>query len=141
MSWSDDRITAGPPGAWDVAAAIAAGLGATFGLAGLLVGIITGSAPLAIAAFAVIFGTGLLPAIADWRDTRVAVEAIEQRNKEQTAIDGVQCCVETQTPSLTEARDRIKAYYAHLMSERYSGSGRFQERVSAEAAPGRERVH
>ena len=108
MSWSDDRITAGPPGGWDVAAAIAVGLGAVCGLAGLIVGIATGSVPLLVASFAVILGAGLIPAVADWHGAKAAVEAIERRNEEQIAIDTPQRCVDT--PSLTEARARIKAY-------------------------------
>jgi hypothetical protein len=130
-----ERLAALSPGRL----AVATGVAAIGGMAGLFVGIAVGSVPLVVAAYAVIFGAGLLPAVADWCEANAAVEAIERRNKEQTAIDTPQRCVDR--PALTEARAIIKAKYAHLMNEPYSGSVRFQERVSAENQAGRERAH
>jgi hypothetical protein len=132
-----DRVAALSPGRVGVAAVVAA-IG---GLVGLGVGIATGSIPLVVAAYAVIFGAGLLPAVADWCKATAAVEAVRRKNHEQVRIGSPQRCVETDTPSLTEARAIIKAYYAHLMNDHYSGSGRFQERVSAQDQPGHGRVH
>src|SRR6202035_2081040 len=112
--------------------AFAAGVGAIGGLLGVIVGVANGNVPLAVAAFAVVLGSGMLPAVADWREATGVVEAIRRENHEQSAIATPERCVKPQISSREEAEAKIKAYYARVMNDPYTGSGRFQERVSAE---------
>ena len=132
-----ERVAALSPGRLDVASAVAA-IG---GLVGVGIGFATGSVPLVVAAYAVIFGAGLLPAVADWCRATAAVEAIRRENCEQATITTPERCVEPQISSREEAEARIKAHYARLMNEPYAGSGRFQDRVSAEDEHCWDRVH
>jgi len=97
--------------------------------------------PLVVAAFAVILGSGILPAVADWHQANAAVEAVRRENHERAAIATPERCAEPMMSSREDAEAKIKAYYARVMNARYSGSARFQERVSAEDQPDRERVH
>jgi hypothetical protein len=136
MSWSDRR-TEGPPKRM----ALAPFVTAMCVLAGLGVGIATGSVALMVTAFAVVVGAGLLPAVMDWRASRAAVEAIRQQNKKHTGIKPPEGCVETQTPGPEEAKARITAYYARLAREPDAGSGRFQERVAVQQQAVRDRGH
>lgn len=132
-----DRVAALSPGRLGVATAVAA-IG---GLVGLGIGIASGSVPIVVAASVVIFGAGLLPAVADWCQATAAVEAIRLENHQQAATATPERCVEPQMSSREDAEARIKAYYVRLMNEPYTGSGRFQERVSADDQADRERVH
>lgn len=136
MRWLD-RLGALSSRTRDVVTLVAA----ICGLGGVGVGIATGSTLLLVAAYAVVFAAGLVPAVADWCEANAALEAIHRQNEEQSAIDTPQRCVETNIASREEAEAKIKAYYARLECEPDTGSGRFQELVSVQHQPGWDRVH
>jgi hypothetical protein len=71
MSWLD-RLAALPPRRL----AVATGVAAICGLAGVVIGLAGGMLPMAIASYAVLLGAGLLPAVMDWRKANAAVEAV-----------------------------------------------------------------
>lgn len=127
---ASNRLRGLSPKAW----ALAACLAAWAGLAAIVVGIASGWGwPPLVAAYAVVFGANLVPSIADWRAASADVEAIRRQEKERAMPSG--------PPSQKEVPARIMAYDARLEDEPASGSGRFQERLSLQRQPGRDRLH
>jgi hypothetical protein len=115
VSWSE-RIAALPPRTLAVAA----------GLAGVVIGLASGTLPVVLASYAVIVGARVISAVAGWLERITAVDTTSPPSHEKTR---------------DELLAEVRAFGSRLEGGPETGIRRFQERVSAVQSPGRNRLH
>lgn len=112
-------------------------LAAIAGVATVILGIATENLWVVVATAAVVAGAGLLAAYADLREAEARSDAACRQHQLEAAIEQER----DRELGIEERLASLQACYAPLESELAPGSGRFRERLAAEAEPDRGHAH